>query len=67
MAEKHELPPSDREATASRQERGDPLTEAQRVIAQLIGRLLAQRWRGENRALRIPTSAERNDGSSRTE
>jgi hypothetical protein len=36
MAEKRELPPSDREATASRQERGDPLTEAQSVIAQLL-------------------------------
>lgn len=41
--------PSSQEATESQQGDGEPLTDAQRDFAKLLGRLLAERWSEEHR------------------
>jgi hypothetical protein len=49
MADSNNPSPSSQEATACQQGDREPLTDAQRDFAKLLGCLLAQRWSEEQR------------------
>jgi hypothetical protein len=49
MTDPTRSPPANLEAATPRPVGGAPLSEAQRAFAELLGRLLAQRWQEERR------------------
>ena len=65
MADSSNPPPSSQEATACQKGDGEPLTDAQRDFAKLLGRLLAQRWSDEQRGKQEDPSETRNSETMR--
>jgi hypothetical protein len=52
MAESQKPSPASQQVNGRQQEDPEPLTDAQRNFAKLLGRLLAQRWSEEQRLVR---------------
>jgi hypothetical protein len=56
MTDKTGSSASDAELTDAQQASGEPLTEAQRTFAKVLGRLLAERWLEEQRGIQAKDS-----------